>query len=138
MLRFEGNFSPRRREGREGIFDFFLASRARECTGSGADGKQDLHNEDPQPTRIFVFVLVSRGAGAPGPLVLTKSKIICWKDRKIQGRYFWIMVGKDSNRFPLPLSGPEGKRTGFGEGIRVSAWEADTPRLATGACQTKT
>jgi hypothetical protein len=45
VLRFEGNFSPRRREGREGIFDFFLASRARECTGSGADGIQEIHQE---------------------------------------------------------------------------------------------
>jgi len=36
-----------------------LASRARECTGSGADGKRALAHEEVEPKKVFVFSLVS-------------------------------------------------------------------------------
>ncbi len=33
------------------------------------------------------------------------------------------------------VTGADGKRAGFSSGFQGAAWEADTPRLATGACQ---
>ena len=44
----------------------FLASRARECTGSGPDGKPEVQHEDAKPTQVFWFVLVSRVRERPG------------------------------------------------------------------------
>ena len=66
VLRFEGVYSPRRREGREGREGFYvlvLASRARECTGSGADGQLGMDHEDLTATG-FWFLSWRAGCGS--------------------------------------------------------------------------